>query len=70
MARSLISLRPNPRSDGTCRRAAQPPQRAAAATEAGSVGLPLAVQVAARPWREHEALAAMRTIEAAMIRPH
>lgn len=44
-------------------------ERAAAATEAGSAGLPLAVQVAARPWREHEALAAMRTIEAAQRGP-
>lgn len=43
-------------------------ERAAAATEAGSVGLPLAVQVAARPWQEHQALAAMRVIEAARLR--
>lgn len=41
-------------------------ERAAAASEAGSAGLPLAVQVAARPWREHEALAAMRAIEATL----
>jgi fatty acid amide hydrolase len=38
-------------------------QKAAARTEAGSAGLPLAVQVAARPWCEHLALAAMRVIE-------
>lgn len=44
-------------------------ERAAAATESGSAGLPLAVQVAARPWREHEALAAMRVIEAGMADP-
>lgn len=44
-------------------------ERAAHATEAGSVGLPLAVQVAARPWREHEALAAMRAIEIALSKP-
>jgi fatty acid amide hydrolase len=31
----------------------------------GSAGLPLAVQVVARPWREHVAIAAMRVIEAA-----
>ena len=43
-------------------------ERAAAATEAGSVGLPLAVQVAARPWCEHEVLAAMRAIEASGLR--
>jgi len=40
-------------------------EKAAARTEAGSVGLPLAVQVAARPWHEHQALAAMTVIEAA-----
>jgi fatty acid amide hydrolase len=31
----------------------------------GSVGLPMSVQVVARPWRDHEALAAMSVIEAA-----
>ena len=31
--------------------------------EEGSAGLPVAVQVAARPWREHAAFAAMRVIE-------
>lgn len=40
-------------------------ERAAARVEAGSAGLPLAVQVAARPWREHEALAAMLALERA-----
>ncbi len=39
-------------------------ERAAAATEKGSAGLPLAVQVAARPWCEHQAFAAMRVVEA------
>ena len=34
-------------------------------TERGSAGLPIAVQVIARPWRDHVALAAMATIEAA-----
>jgi fatty acid amide hydrolase len=43
-------------------------ERAAAATEAGSAGLPLAVQVAARPWCEPQALAAMRVIEAGVAR--
>jgi fatty acid amide hydrolase len=33
--------------------------------ELGSVGLPVGVQVVARPWREHVALAAMRAIEEA-----
>jgi fatty acid amide hydrolase len=31
----------------------------------GSAGLPFAVQVVARPWREHMALAAMQVLEAA-----
>lgn len=31
----------------------------------GSAGLPMGVQVVARPWRDHEALAAMAVIEAA-----
>jgi fatty acid amide hydrolase len=39
--------------------------KAAVATERGSADLPVAVQIAARPWREHEALAAMRAIETA-----
>ena len=38
-------------------------ERAAARVESGSVGLPLGVQVAARPWREHEALAVMAHLE-------
>jgi fatty acid amide hydrolase len=33
-------------------------------TERGSAGLPIAVQVIARPWRDHVALAAMAAIEA------
>jgi len=38
--------------------------------EQGSAGLPVAVQVVARPWREHVALAAMQAIEtAARTRP-
>lgn len=39
--------------------------RTARETENGSAGLPIAVQVIARPWRDHVALAAMATIEAA-----
>jgi fatty acid amide hydrolase len=39
--------------------------RVAHETETGSAGLPIAVQVIARPWRDHVALAAMATIEAA-----
>ena len=39
-------------------------ERTARAAEEGSAGLPVGVQVVARPWREHVALAAMRAIEA------
>lgn len=39
--------------------------RALRQAESGSAGLPLAVQVAAHPWQEHVALAAMRVIEEA-----
>ena len=39
--------------------------RVARETERGSAGLPIAVQVIARPWRDHVALAAMAWIEAA-----
>ncbi|HEX6540247.1 MAG TPA: amidase family protein, partial [Ktedonobacterales bacterium] len=38
-------------------------EMAARAAEQGSAGLPIGVQVVARPWREHVALAAMRAIE-------
>jgi fatty acid amide hydrolase len=48
------------RVEGTARRAEQ-----------GSAGLPVGVQLIARPWREHVALAAMAAIErAARTRPH
>jgi fatty acid amide hydrolase len=40
-------------------------ERTARDSERGSAGLPIAVQVIARPWRDHVALAAMMTIEAA-----
>jgi fatty acid amide hydrolase len=39
--------------------------RVARESERGSAGLPIAVQVIARPWRDHVALAAMAQIEAA-----
>jgi len=39
--------------------------RVARETERGSAGLPIAVQVIARPWQDHVALAAMAAIEAA-----
>lgn len=38
-------------------------EQAAAAIERGSAGLPVGVQVAARPWREDVALAVMRELE-------
>jgi fatty acid amide hydrolase len=38
-------------------------ERAARAAEQGSSGLPVGVQVVARPWREHVAFAAMRAIQ-------
>ncbi|HEX6796684.1 MAG TPA: amidase family protein [Ktedonobacterales bacterium] len=41
--------------------------RAARAAERGTAGLPVGVQVLARPWREHVALAAMRAIEASAL---
>lgn len=45
-------------------------QKAARPVELGSAGLPVGVQVVARPWREHVALAAMAAIEdAARARP-
>lgn len=45
-------------------------ERAARAVEQGSAGLPVGVQLAARPWQEHVVLAAMRTLhDAARARP-
>jgi fatty acid amide hydrolase len=38
-------------------------ERTAKRAEQGSAGLPISVQVVARPWREHVALAAMRAIQ-------
>jgi fatty acid amide hydrolase len=38
-------------------------EQTACKVELGSTGLPVGVQVVARPWREHIALAAMRAIE-------
>jgi fatty acid amide hydrolase len=46
------------------KRSADRMERAAYKTEAGSAGLPVGVQVVARPWREHVALAVMLAIEA------
>ena len=45
-------------------------EKAALKVEQGSAGLPVGVQVVARPWREHQALAVMRAIEqVASLRP-
>jgi fatty acid amide hydrolase len=41
-------------------------EQAAFKTEVGSAGLPVGVQVVARPWQEHQALAAMRCLEQVM----
>jgi fatty acid amide hydrolase len=47
-----------------------PMEQKAYLAEKGSAGLPIGVQVVARPWREHVALAAMSAIQAAArIRP-
>jgi Asp-tRNA(Asn)/Glu-tRNA(Gln) amidotransferase A subunit family amidase len=45
-----------------------PMERIARATEEGSAGLPVGVQVIARPWREHVVLAAMAALEQARER--
>lgn len=49
--------------ESTRKRSGDRVERAARAAEQGSAGLPIGVQVVARPWREHVALAAMRAIE-------
>jgi fatty acid amide hydrolase len=59
----VTSVRPGEESD-------RPPsrdlmERVARETEKGSAGLPIAVQVIARPWHDHVALAAMAAIETA-----
>ena len=43
-------------------------QQLAAKMETGSAGLPIGVQVVARPWQEHRALAAMLAIETSVSR--
>ena len=40
-------------------------EAAARKAETGGAGLPIGVQLVARPWREHVALAAMRAVEEA-----
>ena len=62
----VTGVRPGEESD-------RPPSRdlvdrVARETERGSAGLPIAVQVIARPWQDHVALAAMAAIETAARR--
>jgi fatty acid amide hydrolase len=59
----VTRVRPGEESDRPASR--DQADRAARETERGSAGLPIAVQVIARPWRDHVALAAMAQIEAA-----
>jgi fatty acid amide hydrolase len=61
----LPVTRVRPGEDTPRRRSLDLMQRAARNAEIGSVGLPIGVQVVARPWREHVALAAMLAIEEA-----
>jgi fatty acid amide hydrolase len=53
----------HPDEESSRKRSGDRVERAARAAEQGSAGLPVGVQVVARPWREHVALAAMRAIE-------
>jgi fatty acid amide hydrolase len=59
----ITRVRPGEESDRPASR--DPIDRAARDSEMGSRGLPIAVQVIARPWLDHVALAAMAAIEAA-----
>ena len=59
----ITRVRPGEESDRPASR--DPIDRAARDSEMGSLGLPIAVQVIARPWLDHVALAAMAAIEAA-----
>jgi fatty acid amide hydrolase len=59
----VTRVRPGEESGRTASRDVM--ERTARTVEMGSAGLPIGVQVVARPWREHVALAAMRSIETA-----
>jgi fatty acid amide hydrolase len=59
----VTRVRPGEESDRPASRDMM--DRVARESERGSAGLPIAVQVIARPWRDHVALAAMAKIEAA-----
>jgi fatty acid amide hydrolase len=60
--------RVQPGEESTRERSVDRMERAARKAERGSAGLPVGVQVVARPWREHVALAAMRAIQEAARR--
>jgi fatty acid amide hydrolase len=55
--------RVRPDEESMRKRSRDAAERAARRTERDSAGLPISVQVVARPWREHVALAAMRAIQ-------
>lgn len=59
----ITGVRPGEESDRPASRDKM--DRAASATERGSAGLPIGVQIAARPWREDIVLAVAQAIEAA-----
>jgi len=55
-------------ADGVRRQSRDSIERRAAAIDARSVGLPVGVQVVARPWKDHVVLGVMAAIEAAVSR--
>ena len=59
---TVTRVRPNEESDRAPSRDLI--DQVAREAERGSTGLPIAVQIIARPWRDHFALAAMAQIEA------
>jgi fatty acid amide hydrolase len=59
----VTRVRPDEQSDRPASRDAV--ERTAAATEAGSAGLPVGVQVIGRPWREDVVLSVMQSLEGA-----
>jgi fatty acid amide hydrolase len=59
----VTRVRPDEQSDRPASRDVV--ERTAAATDAGSAGLPVGVQVIARPWREDVVLSVMQTLEEA-----
>jgi fatty acid amide hydrolase len=61
----VAATRVRPGEETAQRRTRDLVERAAARAEAGSEGLPVGVQVIARPWREDIVLAVMRLLEGA-----